>query len=315
MRAQVDAVYRAESRRVLATLIRLLGDFDRAEEAMAEAFTAAVEQWPRDGIPANPRAWLVSAGRFKGIDAMRRHARFDATYDTVADLAGQDTNDPARLADDGVEDDRLRLIFTCCHRLVADPREATATFTYQPPALDLGGAGVDMTDADAETRALLPMSLDELRHTLAERAERGSKDEKIHALNLDYMAKNLGPAEAERLLLKPVAERRRVPAVEFLRAKAHLLSNDALRHSLLEPRVTVATFGKGGERKETRPGGTVQIGPYRFLVQDVAKGGRKDVRLILHYDRVPSLLGLKNWLPRRLQRIARFRRDSHRVVS
>jgi RNA polymerase sigma-70 factor (ECF subfamily) len=111
---------------VLATLIRLLGDFDRAEEAMAEAFAAAVEQWPRDGMPANPRAWLVSAGRFKGIDAMRRQARFDASYDTVADLTGQDTNDPARLAD-AVEDDRLRLIFTCCHPALAQDTQVAMT--------------------------------------------------------------------------------------------------------------------------------------------------------------------------------------------
>jgi hypothetical protein len=172
-----------------------------------------------------------------------------------------------------------------------------------------------MSDADAETRALLPLSLDELRHALAERAERGSKDEKIFALNLDYMAKNLGPAEVERALTTPVAERRRIPAVAFLRAKAHLLTNEALRHSLLEPRVTAATFGKGGERKELRPGTALRIGPYGFVVQDVAKGGRKDVRLILHYDRIPSPLGLKNWLPRRMQRVARFRRDSQRVVS
>jgi hypothetical protein len=199
--------------------------------------------------------------------------------------------------------------------LVGDARDATATFHYEPPALDLTGAGVDLTEADADTRALVPLSLDELRHALAERSERGTKEEKIFALNLDYMAKNLGAAEAERVLRTPVSERRRIPAIDFLRAKAHLLSSDTLRHALLEPRVTVATFGKGGERKEARPGGTVQIGPYRFLVQDVAKGGRKDVKLILHYDKVPSLLGLKNWMPGRLQRLARFRRDSHRVVS
>jgi len=199
--------------------------------------------------------------------------------------------------------------------LVGDPRDATATFTYHPPALDLTGSGVDLTEADPDTRALVPLSLDELRHALAERSERGSKDEKIFALNLDYMAKNLGAAEAERVLLTPVAERRRIPAIDFLRAKAHLLSSDALRNALLEPRVTVATYGKGGERKEARPGVTVQIGPYRFVVQDVAKGGRKDVRLILHYDRIPSLLGLKNWMPGRLQKAARFRRNSQRVVS
>ena len=81
VRAAVDAVYRTDSRRVLATLIRLLGDFDLAEEAMHDAFTAAVEQWPRDGIPANPRAWLVSTGRFKSITAMRKRARFDASLE------------------------------------------------------------------------------------------------------------------------------------------------------------------------------------------------------------------------------------------
>ncbi len=126
-RAQVDAVYRAESRRVLATLIRLLGDFDRAEEAMAEAFTAAMEQWPRDGVPANPRAWLVSAGRFKAIDAMRRQARFDTSFDTIADQIEHESADPARQADDSVEDDRLRLIFTCCHPALAADAQVAMT--------------------------------------------------------------------------------------------------------------------------------------------------------------------------------------------
>jgi RNA polymerase sigma-70 factor (ECF subfamily) len=114
---------------VLATLIRLLGDFDRAEEAMHEAFAAAVEQWPRDGVPANPRAWLVSAARFKGIDAMRRQARADTPYDTVEDLTGQDSTDPARAAEDPVEDDRLRLIFTCCHPALA--RDAQVAMTLR----------------------------------------------------------------------------------------------------------------------------------------------------------------------------------------
>ena len=111
----VEAVYRTESRRVLATLIRLLGDFDRAEEAMHDAFAAAVEQWPRDGVPANPRAWLVSTGRFKAIDGMRRRARYDASLAELAErIAAGAADDSASGADD-VEDDRLRLIFTCCH--------------------------------------------------------------------------------------------------------------------------------------------------------------------------------------------------------
>ena len=113
MQATVDAIYRAESRRVFATLIRLLGDFDLAEEALHEAFRAALEQWPREGIPANPRAWLVSAGRFKAIDGIRRNARFDPLDEDAEQVAGSD--DPDSWANDDIEDDRLRLIFTCCH--------------------------------------------------------------------------------------------------------------------------------------------------------------------------------------------------------
>jgi RNA polymerase sigma-70 factor (ECF subfamily) len=115
-RAAVDAVYRSDSRRVFATLIRLLGDFDLAEEALHDAFAAAVDQWPRDGVPANPRAWLVSAGRFRAIDAIRRRARFDASLTEIAErLDARSSDGPANQDDDGVEDDRLRLIFTCCH--------------------------------------------------------------------------------------------------------------------------------------------------------------------------------------------------------
>jgi RNA polymerase sigma-70 factor (ECF subfamily) len=114
-RAAVDAVYRADSRRVLATLIRLLGDFDLAEEAMHDAFTAAVERWPRDGVPSNPRAWLVSTGRFRAIDGIRRRARFDASLATIAERLDAGSPDPSSWEDERLEDDRLRLIFTCCH--------------------------------------------------------------------------------------------------------------------------------------------------------------------------------------------------------
>ena len=114
-RAAVDAVYRTESRRVLATLIRLLGDFDLAEEAMHDAFIAAMEQWPRDGVPANPRAWLVSTGRFKAIGAMRKRARFDAALGEIAERLEAAARDAGGRDEESVEDDRLRLIFTCCH--------------------------------------------------------------------------------------------------------------------------------------------------------------------------------------------------------
>ena len=115
----LDTVYRAESRRVLATLIRLLGDFDLAEEALHDAFAAAVEQWPKDGLPDNPRAWLVSTGRFKAIDALRRRARLEAAQAAMAERPDSATHDPAEWSDESVEDDRLRLIFTCCHPALA----------------------------------------------------------------------------------------------------------------------------------------------------------------------------------------------------
>jgi len=114
-RARDDDVYRAKSRQVLATLIRLLGDFDAAEKALQEAFAVAMEQWPRDGIPANPRAWLVSTGRFKAIDGMRRRARYDASLSELAKQIETSTSDPLEQEDEHIEDDRLRLIFTCCH--------------------------------------------------------------------------------------------------------------------------------------------------------------------------------------------------------
>src|SRR5438128_2770590 len=100
VRLRLDAVYRAESRRVLATLIRLLGDFDLAEEALHDAFASAMEQWPRDGLPTNPRAWLISAGRFKAIDAMRRRARFDASLAEIAERLGANRTDAVGEPDD-----------------------------------------------------------------------------------------------------------------------------------------------------------------------------------------------------------------------
>lgn len=127
MQRQVEAVYRSESRRIFATLIRLLGDFDLAEEGLHEAFAVALKQWPRDGVPANPRAWLVSVGRFRAIDTIRRRARFDAS---LAELAPPLEADEAEVNDDDeVEDDRLRLIFICCHPAL--PQEAQVALTLR----------------------------------------------------------------------------------------------------------------------------------------------------------------------------------------
>ena len=127
IRETVDTVYTSESRRVLATLIRLLGDFDAAEEALHDAFRAALEQWPRDGVPANPRAWLVSTGRFKAIDSKRRLSRFEA-LDERADADALGSVDPEAWADkESIEDDRLRLIFTCCHPALAPDAQVALT--------------------------------------------------------------------------------------------------------------------------------------------------------------------------------------------
>ncbi|BAC91889.1 RNA polymerase sigma factor [Gloeobacter violaceus] len=125
IRGRIDDIYRFESRRVFASLIRLLGDFDLAEEAMHEAFTAAVEQWPRDGLPANPRTWLVSVGRFRGIDALRRRTRFDASVDQLARQLDAHATAPG--GDEDVEDDRLRLIFTCCHPVLSSEAQVAMT--------------------------------------------------------------------------------------------------------------------------------------------------------------------------------------------
>ncbi|MBE0614209.1 MAG: RNA polymerase sigma factor [Burkholderiales bacterium] len=126
MREIVDGIYRSESRRVFATLIRLLGDFDIAEEALHEAFRAALEQWPRDGVPANARAWLVSAGRFKAIDGLRRRARFDA-LDDYAEHAENIADDSAAPESEGIEDDRLRLVFICCHPALSPDAQVALT--------------------------------------------------------------------------------------------------------------------------------------------------------------------------------------------
>ena len=119
VKERLDTLYRAESGRILATLIRLLGDFDLAEDVMQDAFAAALQRWPQDGVPENPRAWLVSTGRFKAIDAMRRRERFDAAQDKIVEGLGLGERDAAAGTDESVEDDRLRLIFTCCHPALA----------------------------------------------------------------------------------------------------------------------------------------------------------------------------------------------------
>ena len=123
---RIEAIYRDESRRVFATLVRLLGDFDLAEESMHEAFAAALAAWEKEGVPANPRAWLVSTARFKGIDTLRRRERFDASMDRLArDIQSHDESIDS--GEQGWNDDQLRLIFTCCHPAISPAAQVALT--------------------------------------------------------------------------------------------------------------------------------------------------------------------------------------------
>jgi len=199
--------------------------------------------------------------------------------------------------------------------LVGSAKDATATLLYQAPPLEMTGVGLDTAAADPLTAELLPLSLEELRRALHRYGNEGSKDEKIHVLNLEYISQNMTPEQVEQVLLTPVPERRRIAPVDYLRAKAHLLNDEALRRKLTEPRVYMTTYGRDAEKKELAPGGLARIGPYGFVVKDVSRGGRKDARMVLYYDRIPSLFGLKTWMPDVVQRVFRLRRSSQRVVS
>jgi hypothetical protein len=197
--------------------------------------------------------------------------------------------------------------------LTSDARHAAGTFTLQIARLDAAEACLDTAGLDERDAALLALPLEELRRALESATDAGSRDEKIHALNLDYAARSLQPEEVARVVAGG-AERTRIPAIDFVRAKVRLAFDDPLRQKLLEPRVQAVTYGRAGTRQDVAVGGRVRLGRYGFVVRDLEKGGRKDARLVLCYARVPSLLGLKTVLPSWLQGAFRFRRSGQRHV-
>jgi hypothetical protein len=199
--------------------------------------------------------------------------------------------------------------------LVEDPRTAAVTVALLSSEPELTGAGLDTGGLDPRDLALLRAELDDVRRSLEAAADSGSREDKIHALNLDYAARGLDPREAARVLASSPAERARIPALDFVRAKAHLALHESLRKQLVEPRVQLTVYGKDATRRELAVGERLRIGRYGFVVRELAKGGRKGLRLVLYYDNVPSLLGLKTILPDVFQRAFRFRRSRQRVVS
>ena len=198
--------------------------------------------------------------------------------------------------------------------LAPDARGAAASVHYQAAVMDMSGTGLSMADPDPLTVQLLPLGLDELKSTLERFSTQGSKEEKIYALNMEYIARSFDPKEAERLLTTAPADRARISAMDFLRSKVYLLTDPELRKRLTEPHVHVTFYGKDAGRKDLVPGTHLRIGPYGYTVKDIARGGRKDARLVLQYDRIPSLLGIKSWMPRPVQRVCRFRSTSERIV-
>lgn len=195
--------------------------------------------------------------------------------------------------------------------LAADARGAAATFTLQLATLE--DDPPDAASLDARDAALLRLPLDEVRRSLEAATDSGSREEKIHALNLDYAARSLQAAEVARIVAP--GARGRVPAIDLVRARVRLSLDEPLRRQLLEPRVLAVTYGRSAGRAELQPGDRLRVGRYGFLVKEIEPGGRKDARLHLLYDRVPSLFGLKSILPGWLQRGARFRRSDQRLVS
>lgn len=198
--------------------------------------------------------------------------------------------------------------------LVEDSKSAAATLTLVDGNKEFPPEGLDLSGLDATARELIHLPIPELSERLRQLQSNGDKDQVIYALNLDYVARDFDPNKASRLLSAAPSDRRRIDAMEFLRAKAHLLHDDTLYHRLSRPRVSCLSYGPNAQKRELREGTEVAIGRYQFKVEKLASGGRKDYRLVLSYERVPSVLKLKELVPSWLQQALRFRRAHERLV-
>jgi hypothetical protein len=198
--------------------------------------------------------------------------------------------------------------------LVESSRNAVAMLTAQEDSVALPPTGFALESLDATSRALIGLRLPELRAKLESLAKEGNKDEQIFALNLEYVAKDMEEPRVERLLTSSPSERKKFSASDFLRAKVHLLHNEKLAKKLTGPCVHSKVYGLNAQEEELRPGSKIQLGRYEFRVDELSRGGRKDFKIGLSYERVPSPLFLKRLLPGSLQRALRLRRSHERIV-
>jgi hypothetical protein len=198
--------------------------------------------------------------------------------------------------------------------LVESSRGAVAMFTAQDDSVALPPAGFPLDGLDALSAELIELPLPALREKLETLSREGNKDEQIYALNLEYVAKDMEEPRVERLIGSSPAERKKLPANDFLRAKVHLLHNEKLGKKLTGACVAAKTYGLKAAEQELRPGSKIQLGRYEFRIDELTRGGRKDYRLGLSYDRVPSPLFLKRLVPPRIQRALRLRRSHERTV-
>lgn len=199
--------------------------------------------------------------------------------------------------------------------LVESSRQAVAVLTARAESVALSAAGYSLSTLDPTAAALIELPLPALRERLSELAQHGDKDQQIYVLNLEYVAKDMEEARVERAITASPYDRGKLAAADFLRAKVHLLHNDKLRKKITGTCVTCKVFGLKAEEQELRHGSRVRLGRYTFRVDELVKGGRKDYRLGLTYEQVPSPLYLKRFVPEVVQRALRLRRTHERIVS